>query len=379
MKGHTQRRGSPGAVALGRLSLRPPLKLLWNFEGVGAEPLVIEDGSACAAWSGPLGALVCLDADGKQQWALPAQHVRAAFLGGKILATVENPSGARLFQIEASTGAVTRNDACEYYVDKLLAERSIFVGSTLLAVGPGQHASVVAAVSFADQLKVLWKRETRYRRGDFPRTSFDWDVACSASLVFVGCGDELVALDLGSGDRMWNAPLADVGGGPTIAGKWVPMVSEGHVVITLPAGTAAFSTETGERRWVFPRGGCRTVYGGRVYIVDGGRYYVLDLRTGECLLEKALAEEVERKWRLQRVTFPTYLAVSETHGFVGDQAGRLYALERDTGEPVWMHQPEGISGFSGNIPVIAGNRLYISSFSMAPAPPPRLYCYEGAG
>lgn len=206
---------------------------------------------------------------------------------------------------------------------------------------------------------------------------FDFDIACDSEAVYVGRGSELLSLDLGDGRIRWVAPLKGLGGGPMLGG-WVPMVSNGLVVINVGNGTAAFSAATGELRWVSPHAGGRAIYDGRLYLVGQGNYYVLEVATGQCALEVALSDRVEKKWKLRGVGFPTHIGISETHGFVGDYRGRLYAFERETGEPVWKHQPEGIVGFTGNVPVIAGNRLYISSFSMDPARPPRLYCYEGS-
>lgn len=238
---------------------------------------------------------------------------------------------------------------------------------------------MVALVDMGDQPLVRWARHTDHDfKNGLCNVAYDSSLACDASSVYVLRGPELVALDLNSGEDLWTSSLEEAGGAPTVQGRSAPAVSHGVVVITTLEGAAAFQAVDGRRAWHFPMSGRRAVYGDRVYLVTQDEYCVLDLRTGECLLRVPLARNVERKWRLKGVQFSSQLAVSETHGFIGDLRGRLYAFERDTGEPVWMDRPEGITGFAGNIPVIAGNRLYISSFSVEPAPPPRLYCYEQA-
>jgi outer membrane protein assembly factor BamB len=206
---------------------------------------------------------------------------------------------------------------------------------------------------------------------------FDIDIACDETNVYVVSGDELLAINTSNGTVRWRALLRSVGGAITLPGKSVPMASQGLVVIGAGGGTAAFRVSSGELAWLFPYYGTRAIYGGRVYLTTIDSCHVVDLATGEALLQVPLASLAETRWGLHGVQFSSHLAVSETHGFIGDTRGRLYAFDRTTGEPVWMDRPKGITGFSGNIPVIAGNRLYISSFSMAPAPPPRLYCYEG--
>jgi outer membrane protein assembly factor BamB len=377
MRPYAQRRGSPGAVPVGPLHLRPPLRLIWSFEGVSAEPLVV--GDLCAVWAGSQKALVCLDRGGLERWRVPCEYVRFALSPEEIIAVVRTMTGMSTFLVlQPDTGARVWSHACEYHVDKVCQRRKVFVGSTLLDSEPGVTESVVAAVGWTDKtLELQWTSVTRYRDGEFPRRSYDWDIACDDSRVFVGRGNDLVALDLDSGREVWTAPLTSLGGGWSTPGGWIPMVSMGHLVINTQGGTACFSTEDGGVRWLFPRVGTRTVYDGRVYLVSAGTYHILDLKTGEHILTSPLAERTEKMWRLRSVGFPTQLAVSETHAFLGDYRGRLYAFARDTGEPVWMDHPEGISGFTGNIPVIAGNRLHISSSSMDPASPPRLYCYEG--
>lgn len=379
---YNQHRGAPSGTPTEPLSLQPPLKLLWSVEGVGAEPM-IREGLCCvwAVWSLERRALLCLDDAGSRKWAIPCDYVRFAMTEGRVLAVAGRAGEDTFHSIESGTGRVLSAVRCEYHIDKVLEAQGVFVGATKTQPRPDAFRTTLAAIRFGEGVDVLWKREcirdySSHGGGD--DQEYDGEVACDDSRVFVRRGSSLVSLDLRTGQDVWASPLGDVGGSPTMGGKSVPMVSDGVVVISTVEGTAAFRATDGRLAWYFPEWGARTVFGGRVYVVTLNEYHVLDLQTGSRLLHVPLARRVEGKWRLKQVQFSSQLAVSETHGFIGDLKGRLYAFERDTGDPVWMDRPEGITAFAGNIPVIAGNRLYISSFSMEPAPPPRLYCYEQA-
>jgi outer membrane protein assembly factor BamB len=165
-----------------------------------------------------------------------------------------------------------------------------------------------------------------------------------------------------------------------MAGFWQPMVAERKVVILTHDGTTAFDADTGHIVWCYTRQhGHRMIYDGRVYMIDQAYYTILDLQDGRELLRVRMLDQLRQKWGLDDVGISTGLLVSETHAFFGDGAGRLFAVERDTGEPVWFDRPKGTRGYLGVIPVVAGNRLYITTFSMDPKRPGQLYCYEGAG
>jgi len=377
---YLQARGAASAVRPSPIELRPPLHLVWDLVDVGATPLVTN--GYCVVWAGGDRALICVDQNGRERWRHGCEFVRHGILGDAVVAIVgiALPDVTRFVALDLHTGRELRSAACDHLIDKILPGGQIFVGSTTKQLSEEQFKFVVAMVELSREVEVLWTRSTEhdYRNGPCD-VAYDSDVACDEERVFVVRGSELVALDLKTGEDDWAAPLRALGGAPTFQGKSLPMVAQGLVVINTAGGTAAFSVADGQCSWFFPKAGARSVYGGRVYFVTTDEYYILDLMTGACLLQVPFAAMVEQKWRLKRVQCASHLAVSDTNGFVGDTRGRLYSFERDTGEPVWKDQPEGITGFSGNIPVIAGNRLYISSFSMAPAPPPRLYCYEGAG
>lgn len=78
---------------------------------------------------------------------------------------------------------------------------------------------------------------------------------------------------------------------------------------------------------------------------------------------------------------PEYLSaepvITEQYIFIADHSGRLWALEKQTGRPVWRHRPQGIQTFVNGFPAVNGNRLFFGRSSGGPFPG-RLYCYEEA-
>lgn len=376
MSSYRQWGWTPAGVPSRTVDLKPPLKLAWMLPETGASPLV--NGERCFVWNGSQQALVSIDNKGREMWRLGCRYIAYALLDREILAVAETPD-RRFLLLEQETGKCLMSVPCEHSLVKVLPDRLAFIGSTTIELSQDRFRFVVALVDVVGQPVLRW---TRHSDHDFSEglcnVAYDSSLACDHASVYVCRGPELVALDLNTGEDIWAAALNEMGGAPTIGGRSTPTVSNGIVVVNTIEGTAAFHSDDGRAAWYFPSGGARTIYDGRVYVATRDEYHVLDLQTGTRLLHVPLAQRVEKKWRLKQVQFYSQLAVSETHGYIGDLKGRLYAFERDTGEPVWMDRPEGVTAFAGNIPVIAGNRLFISSFSMEPAPPPRLYCYEQA-
>jgi outer membrane protein assembly factor BamB len=131
--------------------------------------------------------------------------------------------------------------------------------------------------------------------------------------------------------------------------------------------------------------GHQTYSDGKVYFTSTMRYgehlLVVDVVTGKIELSVRLLEPLE-KWltkhspKAVEVGNLTAPAIVGERLFCGDNFGRLWALDRRTGEPVWHHRPKGAAGYLAHAPVVDGNRLYANTFSMDPKRPSTLYCYE---
>jgi outer membrane protein assembly factor BamB len=157
------------------------------------------------------------------------------------------------------------------------------------------------------------------------------------------------------------------------------MLSAGCLVFLTGNATVALDVASGKVRWSLPVVGARTVYDGRVYMIGAEqRYVVADLRSGEVLLDVRLGDRLLRAAG-EPVECGSRLAVSDTHVFFGDLRGRVWAIERESGKPVWFDRPPGAQMFLGVIPVISDGRLYIGSTVLPPQKGPTyLYCYEEA-
>lgn len=360
--------------------LAPPLTPLWSFEGTGGTPLIKSGRSYSWVGDAEQEGFVCVSGSGEELWRFPAR-VYALGRDGAVAIRSDATGPVELVVVDPNNGRLIKSVACSHQVTALQEDATHFVGSTTRKTRPDVFRKSVALASLSASVKTVWEVETiEDYTSPNPAKGYDFDVACNDDRVFVGRGDHLIALDLRTGKERWAVALREFGGGRD-AGKWIPMVAEDKVVIGAGRGVGAFDVQDGSLAWYFPEGGVKTVYGGRVYLTrtrEETSYFVLDLRDGRVIAESPITELIRKKWGIKEFRPSTHMAVSETHTFLGDGRGRLYAFARDTGEAVWQHRPKDMAGgFSGNVPVIAGGRLYITTLAWPPAKP-RLYCYQGS-
>ena len=89
-----------------------------------------------------------------------------------------------------------------------------------------------------------------------------------------------------------------------------------------------------------------------------------------------MAERIQEKYGLPDVWVQSTPVATAKHVFIGDAAGRLWAFETQTDEPVWFHEPDNPTPHvTMQVPQIVGDQLFISSSSLDPENPSRLYCY----
>jgi len=216
---------------------------------------------------------------------------------------------------------------------------------------------------------------------------FDVAFAIDGRRIFAGRGATMVCIDSETGSELWCTPMGDVGT-PSL-GVRGPIVAEGRVIVQGSDGIVTFDAETGKVAWAQPYWGARAVCRGRLYVIQAmsstKSYMVFDVQSGKMLMSSDLVGALKNKFKATSsgqwrgglaLTRP---AVSETHVFVGDDVGRLWASERETGEPVWFDLPDNHSGYLGGQPIIDGNRLYVTSMTLDQKKnPSALYCYEQA-
>lgn len=349
-----------GRVAEWRLHLRAPLVLSWVAKGLGGPVAPLDDGARVLAGSD--SGVICLER-GRELWRSCDSLTLVA--GGSVFGTDQG----KFVELDLSTGRVVRSADCSFVLNVLLPERRAFLGCRA-STHEDSYERDLALIAL-DGLELLWLASSRGSADDV----FALDCAIGDGSIFVCKGGKFVALDLETGEQRWAVALEEFG--EQMLHDYRPKVSAHRVVIGAMKGTVAFDTATGEVVW-FARGnplGQGAVYGGRVY-AHSREFVVLDLNDGRVLLQTKLETLIEKKWGFRDVDFAG-MAVSETHFFIGDGRGRLYAFEKETGEPVWYHQPKGGNGYFSAIPVIAGNRLYVTTASR-PRKPGALYCYEQA-
>jgi outer membrane protein assembly factor BamB len=144
----------------------------------------------------------------------------------------------------------------------------------------------------------------------------------------------------------------------------------------------AFDGRSGNLCWRFEVKGDTTfqtgLYSGRVYLwreeipSDSSMetfYYVLESSTGQKLQEVHAVEQIFNVSNVRPTKIVGGPVVTETRVFLADRAGRIWALDRETGRPVWHHKGRDI-GAVARIR-LAGNYLYVvTDFTR------QINCYE---
>jgi len=212
-------------------------------------------------------------------------------------------------------------------------------------------------------------------------------VVASNNLFIARRPARLLNIDVTSGTVHWDADLNDTKPEPGIGVpadlRTTPLVADDLILAPTPFGFGAFKLDNGALVWRHHvHAGPFNVYNDRLYMATGINftgYRIVDMNTGETLFQREVSDDIAKKYRFGYVKLNSGFAVTETNTFVGDNFGRLWALERDTGEPVWFHHPDKAAPYvAARKPVMEGNRLYINGFSTDPNRPQFLYCYEQA-
>lgn len=363
-------------------SLAPPLSLQWTYPQALPDPVVVSDGVAVRLFR-PRG-VARLSGDGRLVWFRKASSdVIGLFSTGEFLleeVAGPTPRGRRISLVDPESGRTVRSWGGDFSI-RVVIDRGTVIG---VRTEPEDSVNIVSRTLARLDLKqsgigVAWEIHTsdaRDKLGD--ADVWDTHVATHVGRLVLCRGARLVCVDLDSGRERWSAPMDPVGGGAE--GGRQPVITGGRVIVNGLNGTMAVSLATGRRRWVSPVFGARTVAGRSIVFAraaaHGGELAVVDGATGRTTLAASIPAPSQRgRWG----AFFTHPAVSDTHAFLGDDTGRLLALNRVTGIVEWSQRPQSISGFLAAVPRISGKRLYITSFSMDRRLPQALYCFEAAG
>lgn len=232
--------------------------------------------------------------------------------------------------------------------------------------------------------KALWEREF-VRAGGGPGLAFDpRGVVAGESIVVLDTQRDdrmfLLALALRTGEEKWHLDLHKHGvktnkytrywHGDVRGNKLLFRLENDLVCVDLEEGVLVWKTAV--RGVTGPTG----VGGHRVVGVNGATVSVLDLATGKILKKKDLSKVLRARHRANHLT--SHPLISDTHIFVGDMLGALWALDVNTCEPVWDDRPEGTIGNLRGASLVNG-RLYIGDYTEEPRVARHLYCWEPVG
>jgi hypothetical protein len=273
-------------------------------------------------------------------------------------------------ELDVTSGRLVRTRKCP---SGLGLQDSFVVGNVLVGnVGAEFHG-----IDLTD-LRVLWA---------VPKFA---GTLVSDGNVVIWPDRDVVAFDLLTGKERWRRREVELGGRSSSLGcAW-----NGVFVVVIGGHLTAFDIGSGGIvwRWKVPYfvHWWHPYKNGRAYLLfDGpepqrcGVYGIIDLRTGELLLERELGPAVPEPVCLRKKGFTAgtkgvpaehwrdvRVVVSETHAFLQNASGQIVALKRDTGEVEEVVEIDGMP--TGAEPVIYENRLLLTDFSAA------VHCFEGA-
>ncbi|PEN11176.1 hypothetical protein CRI94_16430 [Longibacter salinarum] len=159
----------------------------------------------------------------------------------------------------------------------------------------------------------------------------------------------VTTIEAASGSEIWTHIIDH-----RSASLSAPVVDSDHVYISGAYGEMlAISVDTGERAWSFStEGEIRTspaVDDTRVYIANEGQKTV-----------HALASDTgEEIWRFDtEAEVSTPISIANGRAYIASQAGRLYALDAESGRWIWEHEIEGNIFWSA--PTVANRTIYLA-------------------
>lgn len=179
----------------------------------------------------------------------------------------------------------------------------------------------------------------------------------------------VLSLSATDGSEAWMLALQDHGVRAN-RGSWEPHVFGGTLLFRLDDGIASVDVASGSLRWKVRVAGQPGFSAERVALASGSRLTVLDVADGRMLFTEDAGKVLGRNNE-----FTSAPVVSDTHVFVGDDSGTLWAFELETGTAVWSDRPEETVGHL-RAPTVFNGHLYMGDYTMDPRRPMHLYCWE---
>jgi len=160
-------------------------------------------------------------------------------------------------------------------------------------------------------------------------------------------------LDWETGKLVWELSLEDIW-----SNVYEHLVWKDLVIILMGLKTKAFDIHTGTLRWEqqvkgFLQG---TIYGDKLYLIDNQYYGVLDVTTGEIIVEKDISHIYNSFGVAAESVLQYGVAITETQAVFATSIGVLFVLDKWTGEVLWHYQGNGIINVK---PLVYNQRIYI--------------------
>ncbi|SNZ05640.1 PGF-CTERM protein [Natronoarchaeum philippinense] len=225
--------------------------------------------------------------------------------------------------------------------------------------------------------------------------------------VYVGHANTVVALDAETGDHLWEFRTEELGAGtPTVVGGTVYVGSSPNVKDSEDRGVFAIDAETGEERWQHRTASyvdaAPTVAGGSVFVGDtAGNLYRIDAESGQQQWNAGTSDGVydmvtvadgivcapsfdgtlhgfdlggDQQWSKQldgQIGSPPTIAggsSSASTAYVTTDAGKLYALDLQSGEIHWETgtanaTPTGPTVVDG-VAYLGGDEMYLEAIEL---------------
>jgi len=370
---------------LPRLTLSPPLKLVWSFDE-DPMPVAIPFEDCVLAVRYEPATTFCLNLDGSVRWrvAMACRSPPSLGEGRPIVLFAEGSTQGvtRLFLANRDTGATLQIAALPYSPVLALPDEPAFIGMSHGPAGShGLYRTGLALVALRDEPNVVWEivedRAAGVAGGIGQPCVHD-------GRVFLQRGQRFVCLGLADAREVWSVDLAPFGGPVSDYHRIAPARAGDVVITTVGQGLVAFDAATGTAVWKrADRLSGWAVSRNEVHLwtienkadAHDTHWVVLEATSGREARHWSASETVYAACGLGRSMMTTEPVITEDYIFFGDLAGRIWAIERDSARPVWRDRPRGIRSWPLSMPAVKGGRLYFGRVS-GEALPGRLYCYE---
>lgn len=286
------------------------------------------------------GQLRAVDLDsGKERWSFPVTgtYISPASDGERVYVKVERNNKGQVFALSLEDGqqkwafAPKRLSSAEtdYWGGHLT---SPVIQNSLVYIGAGKELYALNA----ETGEVEWE----YATEDYVLSS----ASVADGNVFISDAKFVYAVDARTGKQVWRKPAA-------FAVYFAPIVADGKVFVSDGDRIVALSTNNGNRVWELPFTNQSAIPGAaqnnRLFVTSGVALHALDMDTGRKLWSYAQPNYVS----LPAVAGERVFVLTGSTGQI-----KLTALDASSGKAIWNQKVPNLVGAS---PVIAGNTLYL--------------------